>query len=117
MPVYEEKEKVNGQKRYYIRLYVNDEYGKVKQIERHNKNWVGREGKKEAEWEENKLKNIYFKNSDLTKIQFYRTSLKNIDLSDANISGISVPLEDIKGAIINEFQAIDLLYLLGVKLK
>lgn len=57
MPVYEEKEKVNGQKRYYIRLYVNDEYGKVKQIERHNKNWVGREGKKEAEWEENRLKN------------------------------------------------------------
>ena len=48
---------------------------------------------------------------------FYRTSLKDIDLSDSNIAGISVQLEDIKGAIINEFQAVDLLYLLGVKLK
>jgi len=66
---------------------------------------------------ENKLKNIYLKNSDLTKSQFYKTSLKNIDLSDSNIAGISVQLDDIKGAIIDEYQSIDLLYLLGVKLK
>ena len=63
------------------------------------------------------IKNIYLKNSDLTKSQFYKTSLKNIDLSESNIAGISVTLEDIKGAIINQFQAIDLLYLLGVKVK
>lgn len=56
MPVYEEKDKVNGQKRYYIRLYVKDVNGEKKQITRHNKNWIGRDGKKEAEWEENKLK-------------------------------------------------------------
>ena len=29
----------------------------------------------------------------------------------------AIELEDIKGAIINEFQSVDLLYLLGVKLK
>ena len=43
--------------------------------------------------------------------------LKDIDLSNSNIEGIAVSIEDIKGAIINQFQAIDLMYLLGVKIK
>lgn len=59
MPVYAEKELVDGQRRYYIRTYVKDEFGKTKQITRHNKNWIGRDGKKEAEWEESRLKNGY----------------------------------------------------------
>ena len=58
MPVYAEKEQIDGQKRWYIRTYVTDENGNKKQITRHNKNWIGREGKKEAEWEENRLRNI-----------------------------------------------------------
>lgn len=52
MPVYEEKGLVNGQKRWFIRTYVTDEYGNRKQVTRHNKEWIGREGKKEAECEE-----------------------------------------------------------------
>jgi hypothetical protein len=46
-----------------------------------------------------------------------KTSLKNIDLSDSIIEGMAVSIDDIKGAIINQFQAIDLLYLIGVKIK
>lgn len=57
MPVYEEKEKINGQKRYYIRTYITDEFGKKKQITRHSKNWVGRDGYWLAYQEENALKN------------------------------------------------------------
>lgn len=57
MPVYAEKEKVNGQTRYYIRTYVTDENGNSKQITRHKKEWIGREGKKQAEYEETILKN------------------------------------------------------------
>lgn len=57
MPVYEEKEKINGQKRYYIRTYITDEFGKKKQITRHSKNWVGRDGYWLAYQEENLLKN------------------------------------------------------------
>ena len=57
MPVYAEKEQIDGQKRWYIRTYVTDENGKAKQITKHSKNWIGRDGKKEAEWEENRLKN------------------------------------------------------------
>ena len=60
MPVYEEKEKTNGQKRYYIRTYVTDENGQKKQITRHNKNWIGRDGYWLAYQEESQLKNKKF---------------------------------------------------------
>ena len=53
MPVYEEKEKVDGQKRYFIRTYVNG-----KQITRHNKLWLGRDGKFLAQQEENRLRGM-----------------------------------------------------------
>ena len=43
--------------------------------------------------------------------------MKEIDLSDSVIDGISVSIEDIKGATINQFQALDLLYLIGVKVR
>lgn len=61
MPVYEEKEKINGQKRYFIRTYVTDEFGKRKQITRHNKNWIGRDGYWLAYQEESELKKILCK--------------------------------------------------------
>lgn len=70
-----------------------------------------------SSFQENKLKNMLFKNADLTQVQFFKTSLKGIDFSDSIIEGMAVSIEDIKGAIINQFQAIDLLYLLGVKVK
>lgn len=57
MPVYEEKEKVDGKTRYFIRTYVEDINGKKKQITKHNKNWIGRNGKLEAQEEEIRLKN------------------------------------------------------------
>ena len=63
------------------------------------------------------MKNTYFDNSDLTRAQFFKTSLKGIDLSNNKIEGIAITIEDIKGAIIDQLQAVDLLYLLGVKLK
>ena len=71
-----------------------------------------------SNFQENKLKNVYFKNNtDLTQAQIFKTSFKNIDLSETIIDGIAISQEDIKGAVIESFQAIDLLYLLGVKIK
>lgn len=58
MPIYEEKEKINGKKRYYIRTYVTDENGKSKQVTKRNKSWLGREGYFEAQQEENRIKNL-----------------------------------------------------------
>ena len=68
-------------------------------------------------FQENKLKDILFEKADLTQAHFYSTSLKNIDLSDSIIEGIAISIENIKGAIINQFQAIDLLYLLEIQIK
>ncbi len=68
-------------------------------------------------FQETKMKNIYFENVDLCRTQFFKTSLKNIDLSSCKIEEIVISIEDIKGAIIDQLQAIDLLYLIGVKVK
>ena len=63
------------------------------------------------------LKKVYFEKADLVQAQVFKTSLKDIDLSNSFIDGIVVSLEDIKGAIINEYQAINLISLMGVKIK
>lgn len=68
-------------------------------------------------FQENRLKNVYFKKADLTQAQFFKTSLKDIDISEANIEGIAISIDDIKGATIDQMQSLDLLYLIGVKIK
>lgn len=81
MPVYAEmvkdkktgkmkEKKVDGKKQYYIRTYITDEFGNKKQITRHNKDWLGSKGEKEANWEETRLQNTKF------------NSYENIVLSD-----------------------------------
>ena len=63
------------------------------------------------------LKNVKFDNIDFTKAQIFNTRLKDIDLSTCIIQGLSTTLADIKGAIINELQIMDLAYLLNIKIK
>jgi uncharacterized protein YjbI with pentapeptide repeats len=70
-----------------------------------------------SNFQENKPKNLIFKEADLTGAQFFNTSLKDIDLSDSRVEGLVISTQDIKGAIINQFQAVDLIGLLGVKIK
>lgn len=58
MPVYEEIKKTkDGQKVYYIRTYIDGPSGKRIQINRHNKKWIGRDGKLLAQQEEIRLQN------------------------------------------------------------
>ena len=56
------------------------------------------------------MKNTYFENVDLTQAKFFKTSLKDIDLSSSKIEGIAITIEDIKGVTIDQFQVMDLLY-------
>ena len=70
-----------------------------------------------SSFQENKIKNVILKEVDLTRTQFFKTSLNGIDLSSSVIEGIAISIEDIKGATINQFQSLDLMYLLGVKIK
>lgn len=72
---------------------------------------------KNGYFQETKTKSIYFNNVDLMQAQFLKTSLNKIDLSSCKIEGIAISIEDIKGAIIEPFQAVDLMYLIGVKVK
>ena len=67
--------------------------------------------------DKNSIWNIELRKLDLRQAQFFQTKLKDIDLSDSIIEGINVSIEDIKRAIINQFQATDLLHLLEVKIK
>lgn len=80
MPIYEEKDKVNGQKRYYIRTYVTDENGKRKQITKHNKEWIGRDGYWLAHQEECQLKNKkYNEYEDITLNELYEKYIEHIE--------------------------------------
>lgn len=70
-----------------------------------------------SSFEEAKLKHIYFENSQLIQSLFYRTKLNGIDFSTCEINGITTSIEDLKGAIVNNFQAIELSKLLGIIIK
>ena len=52
------------------------------------------------------MKNTKFNECDLYKAQMFRTNLKGIDFSTCNIDGIVVEREDLKGIIVNQFQAV-----------
>ena len=47
----------------------------------------------------------------------FRTNLKGIDFSTSNIDGIIIDKEDLKGLIVNQFQAVELSKLLGIVVK
>ena len=54
----QEDKLIDGKKVYYIRTYVKDEFGNSKQITRHNKDWIGRDGLQMAKEEEIRLKSL-----------------------------------------------------------
>lgn len=68
-------------------------------------------------FEENKHKNLVITNCDLTSASFFKTKLKDVDLSSDIISGLIIGFDDIRGALIDPLQATDLVGLLGVKFK
>lgn len=72
---------------------------------------------KNGYFQETKIKNLSFEKTNLKQTQFFKTSLKDVDLSTCQIEGIAISPEDIKGAIVDKLQAMDLMYLLGVKVK
>ena len=53
--------------------------------------------------------------------RYHQLKKRNGDITISNINSkierIAISIEDIKGAIIDRFQAMDLLYLIGVKIK
>ena len=63
------------------------------------------------------LKNILLDRVNFSNSDFINTSLKDVDLSSSNIEEINIDLNCIKGAIISLEQTMDLVGLLGVRIK
>ena len=72
---------------------------------------------KDSAFPESKWKKMTLARTDLSGSDFFRTSLKDIDLSDCKIERIilSDTFRELHGATINPFQAAELVRLLGVK--
>ena len=47
----------------------------------------------------------------------YRTNLKDIDFTTCDITGLVVMPQDLNGAIVDEYQAVELSKLLGIVVK
>ncbi len=56
-------------------------------------------------FKETKIKICIFDNSDLSQAKFLKTSLKDVGLSTSKIEGIAITTEDIRGAVVDRFQA------------
>ena len=66
-----------------------------------------------------KLKTPVFSDTDFSHADFFKTSLKGIDLSDCVIDGISVSdtLHELKGSKMTAEQAVTVAGILGIKIK
>lgn len=63
------------------------------------------------------FKKVIFDDINFINSEFINTSLKNIDLSSCNIEKIKIDLDSIKGAVVSFEQSLDLIGLLGIKIK
>ena len=66
---------------------------------------------------ENKLKNVEFVKIDFSRSEIRNCDMAEVDFSSCILNDISIDLESMRGIIIDRFQAIDLVRLLGVKFK
>lgn len=90
---------------------INITHTKLKNIEFINSNF------KDSAIVECNLKNILLNNIDFTNSEILNTPLKDIDLSNTNLFNLNTDLYSIKGMFINQYQAMDLIQILGVKIK
>ena len=72
---------------------------------------------KSSNIENSELKKLLLDRVNFSNSIFISTALKGIDLSNSNIEDINIDLKCIKGAIINLEQTMDLIGLIGVKIK
>lgn len=72
---------------------------------------------KDADFYENKLTKVAFTDCDLSGINFVGTALKGIDISSSQFDRISITIEDLKGSIVSQEQALAFLVMLGLIIK
>ena len=64
-----------------------------------------------------KWSNLEFDKCSMKSTEFFHTKLKNIDFSSCDIKDLRVLVDSLKGAIISYDQALELVLLLGIKIK
>lgn len=64
-----------------------------------------------------KFKNNIFEASNLSYSDFSNTSLYDIDFPTCNTNGLTLLEKDLKGVILTEYQALEYVKLLGIKIK
>lgn len=63
------------------------------------------------------LNKVIFENSNLINTFFNKTPLRNIDFTTCQIAGISLEINDIKGAVVNAMQGLELTKLLELDIQ
>ena len=70
-----------------------------------------------SSWTNVSLDNDEFDNIDFRKIEIINTPMNGVDISNCNIDGICILPENVKGMIVSEVQAIELINILGIVIK
>ena len=60
---------------------------------------------------------LEFNDVNLSGSEIFDTSLNGLDFSSCKIEGLSIDFDSLRGLIIDKFQSIDLVNMLGVKFK
>ena len=73
----------------------------------------------EASFHATRLRHLALDGCDLSRATFFRTSLSGVDLSTCDVSGLRVSsdLRELRGAVIDSDQAVELIGLLGINVK
>jgi uncharacterized protein YjbI with pentapeptide repeats len=71
----------------------------------------------DSSFEEAILKDVRFKNCDLRQSRLVRAKLQGVDLRGSMLQGLQAEPRDVRSILIDPSQAIDLIYLLGVKVQ
>lgn len=64
-----------------------------------------------------KYTELFFEEDELENLEVIDTKLKDLDLSNCNISGIQAMSKDLEGLIIHSYQLLEIAPLFGIKIK
>lgn len=91
--------------------YIDIANNKIKVLEVHNSDFTF------SSWFENKIEGIAFKNNKLQNTTFFKSNMKDLDISSCDIEKLRIDQESIKGMIISPLQAEAFCHLLGLKVQ
>lgn len=70
-----------------------------------------------ASFLETELKNVEFENVNFSQSEISHTNFSGIDFSSCKLSGFMIDFDSLKGIIVNQFQAAEIVSLLGIEVK